>query len=68
MKMNIVKINDVDFEYIGLAFFSINQKVELESFYNTINSKLNTVVIEYSGSSLFEVGIIFRTETYFSIK
>lgn len=59
MKADIIKLEDTDFEYIGLAFFTDNQKDEMEKFFNRINPKLDKVIIDLS-AGVFEVAIAYK--------
>jgi len=62
--MEIIKLNDVDFEYIGLAFFTDEQFKEMEIFFRKINQKLDKVVVQHS-KSVYEVALAYRMEIYF---
>jgi len=60
--MKIIKTDDVDFDYIGLAYFKENG-FDLKRFYMKIDKNLNKVVIDLD--SIYLVAIIFRTVSYF---
>jgi len=62
-KINVVNIEDIDFEYIGIAYFIHYKDVEL--FYKQLNSELNFVVIEHY-NVVYEVGLRYKTRIDFA--
>ena len=63
-KMTTIKLEDVDFDYIGLAYFTEKETTEMNSFFSKINAKLDVVVIDYE-NSIYEIGLAYRVRLSF---
>ena len=63
-KMTTIKLEDVDFDYIGLVYFTEKETAEMNSFFSKINAKLDVVVIDYE-NSIYEIGLAYRVRLSF---
>ena len=63
-KAEIIKVENADFDYIGIAYFI--GLPDAKVFIKSLISKLDWVIIEYTDQACFEVGLRYRQEIYVS--
>ncbi len=60
--MEIINYKDVDFDYIGLAYFNRKQDNEMRLFFNKLYHELDALVIDFE--TVFQVVIRYKVDVY----